>query len=586
LPDQAMTESVDNIGSIPSLITDRLNLVNSKREMDMVDQTQKLIGEQSWGAGFSLPLSVEKPYLQHEMDSSLPSSWIRKHLSTKSPYPHEDKHVGPVSDIPEGYELVQLHLICRHGTRYPSSSKAITFQKLTEKLRQAAVPGFEWLQRWPSEKLYPISKGNLLSAKGDSDLYRIGRRFAVRYQGFLDRYPYDANTYELQSSSKSRCSQSAYAFSVGFLEGRRARDTDVEGCDESEMPPVQPVDIFTLPIGLDKELAVKYACPRWLESVKDSPKVVREQLLYKDDFLPELAERLSTIFSSNDRSPQVNITTKDVETIFGICGFEVAFHNNDQTWCQLLRQSAPGSPNILESEKSNFLKLEISNDLDDYYTYGPGVPFNKHLGCELGTSLSNAIEDALTLEMEHPSSNRKSGDDDDDPRHFRGLFKFGHSETILFLSSFLGLYDQRGIPLRGDMTPEQYAQREFRASKISPFAANIAFEVFRPKPSNPHRKRRIEYEEKDEQYSPFRYRVPVGLVRLLVNEEPMIIPGCGSDYFCEWETLRAIFRRAGAGCNFDGCCTSLSLAKVSPRVFVSDRHDEICLSVEPLAKYT
>ncbi|KAF9169736.1 PHOsphatase [Mortierella sp. AD010] len=566
-PDQAIP--------IPSPVVNRLNLDNPKREMDMIDQTQKLVDEQSWGTGFSLPLSNEKPSLQHEMDSPLSLSWIRSHLSTKSPYPHDNKRVGPMGDIPEGYELVQLHLICRHGTRYPSSSKAITFQKLTEKLRQVAVPGFEWLERWPSERLYPISKGNLLSTKGDSDLYRIGRRFGIRYQDFLDRYPYDANTYELQSSSMSRSSQSAYAFSVGFLEGRRASDINVE----PEIPPIQPVNIFTLPIGLDKELAVKYACPRWLENVKGSPKVVREQLLYKERFLPEIAERLSIMFSTKDGSSQVNITTKDVETIFGICGFEVAFHDNDQTWCQLLRQSAH------ETEKSNFLKLEMSDDLNNYYSFGPGVPFNKHLGCGLGTSLSNAIEGALTLEPEHLSSNGKSGDDDDDdPRHFRGLFKFGHAETILFLSSFLGLYDQKGIPLRGDMTPEQYAQREFRASEISPFAANIAFEVFRPKPRNLHHKKRIEYEEK-EQYFEFGYHVPEGLVRLLINEEPMIIPGCGSDYFCEWATLKKIFRRAGAGCNFDGCCTSLGSTKVSSRVFVSDRQDEICLSVEPLSRY-
>ncbi|KAF9102652.1 PHOsphatase [Mortierella sp. AM989] len=466
-------------------------------------------------------------------------------------------------------------MICRHGTRYPSSSKSIIFQKLTEKLRQTVVPGFEWLQKWPSEKLYPITKGNLLSAKGDSDLYRIGRRFAIRYKEFLDRYPYDANTYEFQSSSKSRCSQSAYGFSVGFLEGHRVSDT---GYDKSETPPVQPVDIFTLPIGLDKELAVKYACPRWLESVKNSPKVVQQKLSYQEKFLPELADRLSVMFSTRDGSAQINVTTKDVETIYGICGFEVAFHNNDQTWCQLLRQSASGPvTNSFDNENSNFLRLEISNDLDDYYTYGPGVPFNRHLGCELGTALSDAIEDALSLESELPSSKRKS-DDDDGPYHFRGLFKFGHSETILFLSSFLGLYNQKGVPLRGDMTPEQYAQREFRSSKVSPFAANIAFEVFRPKHKNLRNKKRVEYDE-NRQESILKYDAPKGLVRLLVNEEPLLIPGCGSDYFCEWATLKSILRHAGAGCDFDGCCASLVPSEVLSRVFESD---PICLSVEPV----
>lgn len=91
-----------------------------------------------------------------------------------------------------------------------------------------------------------------MAAKGDSDLYQIGHRFAIRYKDLLDRYPYDANTYNFQSSSKSRCSQSAYAFSVGFFEGRHATDPGLENAKEDkedeEKSPIQPIDITTIPI--------------------------------------------------------------------------------------------------------------------------------------------------------------------------------------------------------------------------------------------------------------------------------------------------------------------------------------------------
>lgn len=40
-----------------------------------------------------------------------PLNWIRTHLGTKTPYPHESRPVGPLKDTPEGYELVQLHLV-------------------------------------------------------------------------------------------------------------------------------------------------------------------------------------------------------------------------------------------------------------------------------------------------------------------------------------------------------------------------------------------------------------------------------------------------------------------------------------------
>ncbi|KAI7832311.1 histidine phosphatase superfamily [Gamsiella multidivaricata] len=554
-------------------------------EADMVDRTEQLIYAQSWKTISSVSLHKDESNSTAESRPLLPLNWIRRHLGTKSPYPHQDRPVGPLTDTPAGYELAQLHLICRHGTRYPSSSNAIAFQTLAEKLERVVVPGLEWLRSWSSEKLYPVTKGNLLSAKGDSDLYQIGSRFAIRYKDFLDRYPYDANTYEFQSSSKSRCSQSAYGFSVGILQGRHVNDPGAEG----QMPPVQPVDIFTLPMGLDKEMAMKYACPRWLESVRDGPNVLREARSFQEKFLPDLAKQLSTMLNPKDGPNIVNITVKDVGTIYGICGFEVATYDNDRTWCQLLHRGTMGaSSDNLGSSKSNFLKLEINSDLRDYYTHGPGVPFNRHLGCMLGTSLVNSIEMALDPNADNIAANRKGDDDDEGNGLFRGLFKFGHSETILFFSSFLGLYDRNGIPLKGDMTAEEYEKREFRSSKISPFAANMAFEVYRPKPNSTSGKRRLAYDD-GSSYPPMKSDTPRGLVRLLVNELPSVIPGCGSDYFCEWATVKEIFQRAGAGCNFDGCCTSLDPSAgpdaISWKMFgavEAANPAPVCLTVEPV----
>lgn len=191
---------------------------------------------------------------------------------------------------------------------------------------------------------------------------------------------------------------------------------------------------------MDKELAVKYACPRWLESVKGSPAALGEALFYKEQFLPKLAERLSAMFSSDDASVSANITTDDVEAIYSLCQFEVALYDNDQTWCQLLRQGIrKTAADSLEDQRFNFVNLEISGDLDDYYVHGPGIPFNRHLGCVLGTSLANSFEMALEPNEKKRTTGRSIlGDDDDDgPHTYRGLFKFGHAETIFFFSSFL-----------------------------------------------------------------------------------------------------------------------------------------------------
>ncbi|KAF9106245.1 PHOsphatase [Mortierella sp. AM989] len=483
---------------------------------------------------------------QGKKDSSPSLSWIQKHLGTKSPYPHGDKRASPLRDTPKGYELAQVHLVNRHGTRYPSSSKIIAYQKLAAKLGKTAVPGYEWLKTWPGGELYPVEQGNLLTPNGDSDLYQIGRRFGIRYKDFINRYPYDANTYDIRSSMKPRCTQSAYSFTEGFFQGHHT-SVEVNGIkqDKSKRPPLQPVAISTLPAGLDKEIAIQDSCPRWVEKIKEDDNTVHEMEVYQKTFLPQLAERLTSLLSNG--VSQVNVTTKDVESIYGICSYEVSVYNNDKTFCELLKRGGP----VSESKNSSFVNFEISGDLDDYYVFGPVIPFNRHPGCFLGTNLANSIEAALTADPVIPE------DDELGPSYYRGVFKFGHSETIFFLSTFLGLHNQTSVYLTGDMTPEQYAQRDFYTSKISPFSANIAFEVYRPKPSNAIRKRADS---------------PKGLVRLLVNEDPTIIPGCGSTYFCEWDTFKQILQKQGAGCDYEACC-------------VLDPADgQTCLSIDPLTR--
>jgi hypothetical protein len=140
------------------------------------------------------------------------------------------------------------------------------------------------------------------------------------------------------------------------------------------------------------------------------------------------------------------------------------------------------------------------------------------------------------------------------------------------------------------MTPDQYEKREFQTSKISPFAANIAFEVFRPKPIGVSGKRRLAY-NKEPLESQVEPDTPRGLVRMLVNEEPTLIPGCGPDYFCEWAVFKEVLRRAGVGCDFDGCCTSLDrpmdsevVSKSLSKTMDLIQPAPVCLTVDPVVK--
>ncbi|KAG0032667.1 PHOsphatase [Podila clonocystis] len=508
---------------------------------------------------------IELDQTRHKGDSSFSYAWLRTHLGTKGPYPHEDRPVGRLNDVPEGYELVQLHLLNRHGTRYPSTKKSKAFKILAEKLRTASsVRGFEWLKDWSAGSKYPVERGDLLAARGDSDLYQIGHRFRNRYSTFLDKYPYDANAFNFKASAKARCTQSGNAFSAGFFEGRYTNDPNMNHRSPSKWPSVQPVSMSTLPSGLDKEIAVKYACPRWQEQVDGRPELtLRQKTLFEPTFLPQLAAQVTQSLKAG-----VNVTTTDISNIYQLCGFEISIYDEDQTWCRLLRPSMLNPSLKKVDDREHFLKLEILDDLDDFYTHGPGVPFNRHLGCVFGTTLLDSIK----MLLDDKTGIQKRDDDEDPELPHHGVFKFGHSETIMFVSSFLGLYHQRGIPLTANMTAEQFARREFRASNFAPFASNIVFEMYQPK-KRAGLKRRGDAPSGGSAESK-------GLVRMLVNEKPFQVPGCVA-MFCDWATFKAVLEKAGAGknCDFDGCCANGSGECGAPKV---QDAPATCLSPDPI----
>ncbi|KAG0034267.1 PHOsphatase [Podila clonocystis] len=500
---------------------------------------------------------IELDQTRHKGDSSYSYAWLRTHLGTKGPYPHEDRPVGRLNDVPEGYELVQLHLV--------TTKKSKAFKILAEKLRTASsVRGFEWLKDWSSGSKYPVERGDLLAARGDSDLYQIGHRFRNRYSKFLDKYPYDANAFNFKASAKARCTQSGNAFSAGFFEGRYTNDPNMNHHSPSKWPSVQPVSMSTLPSGLDKEIAVKYACPRWHEQVDGRPELtLRQKTLFEPTFLPQLAAQVTQSLKAG-----VNVTTTDISNIYQLCGFEISIYDEDQTWCRLLRPSMLNPSLKKVDDREHFLKLEILDDLDDFYTHGPGVPFNRHLGCVFGTTLLDSIK----MLLDDKTGIQKRDDDEDPELPHHGVFKFGHSETIMFLSSFLGLYHQQGIPLTANMTAEQFARREFRSSNFAPFASNIIFEVYQSK-KRASLKRRGDAPSGGSAESK-------GLVRMLVNEKPFQVPGCET-MFCDWATFKAVLEKAGAGknCDFDGCCANGSGECGDPKV---QDAPATCLSPDPI----
>ncbi|KAL1923397.1 uncharacterized protein VTP21DRAFT_8377 [Calcarisporiella thermophila] len=368
-------------------------------------------------------IAVTNEDYRHQHNDKSPAEFNFR-LSTKSPYPWESANPRPGMLFLKKCKLEQVQVISRHGTRYPGKKDIKEFDALPSHFNKSELTGkYGWIQIWKNP--FPIEKEDILDKQGERDLYLLGKRLAKHYDHFLSTFRYDETTVEFRSSSESRSGQSGSAFAIGLFEGRGTLTRSH----------IQPVYIPTLPKGQDTQLAPKYACQKWQNEVKNDKKGAREQAKFESEQLAGIASRLSGLFS-------IKVDTQLVKTIYKACAFEWAIFRRKETWCSLLNLD-------------DFKLLEYYEDIEDYYKHSYGNPLNEYVGCDLATSLVKDMEAGLK----------------------KGVFKFGHSETVNFLYSALGFFkDER--ELDANWTKEDRERRKFRGSIISPFAANLIFELY------------------------------------------------------------------------------------------------------------
>ncbi|CAG8850409.1 3177_t:CDS:2, partial [Racocetra persica] len=118
------------------------------------------------------------------------------------------------------------------------------------------------------------------------------------------------------------------------------------------------------------------------------------------------------------------------------------------------------------------------------------------LGCAYITQFVNSVEDYLN------GKSRMVAD-----------LKFGHSYTEIIVLTTLGVFKNE-YPLAADLTLEQMKGLKYTTQKALYWTSTIYFEIY----TSPG---------KDV------------LMRLVVNFEPYIIPGCGGEY-CKWSKFKDI----------------------------------------------
>ncbi|KAF7595014.1 acid phosphatase pho5 [Aspergillus hancockii] len=279
------------------------------------------------------------------------------HLGGNGPW--VEKIDGPNArgvDPPNRCTIDQLHMISRHGERYPTKSAGGRHLALLSRIKEANVVlngSLSFLNEWtyftdePQEDFEQLTRTGPYA--GTLQEFSTGVRFLTRYGHLLSRHAIT----RLWASDCERVIESAQHFASGLfgLNWERHRKAVLE----------------IIPETLDRRadtLTPADTCPKYIEDpTKGHDNGVNMLALFQNAYIPAIAERL---ISDEQNTALGHLTNLEVYSMQEMCGFETIARGSSP-WCDI----------FTHEDWENF---EYARDLIHYYRAGPGNPYAGAMG--------------------------------------------------------------------------------------------------------------------------------------------------------------------------------------------------------------
>ncbi|CAO3651433.1 unnamed protein product [Mucor hiemalis] len=262
-------------------------------------------------------------------DARVSLTWALGHLGTRSSYPN--KELRDYDPITLEYDINQIQLVIRHGTRYPvlSGIHAINEALLTlnESSNEQLV---SWMKDYKNE--YLEHRAGQLNGYGQEEEYLIAKRFAKRYpqliHSLIDGDTISSNDFQAFSSWSNRTSQSGQAFCLGLFEGF------------GQLGPtnIMSVPILSFPQDHDSLISLDNSCPRWQLEAKARIWELMQPVL--ETFIAPISRRLSKELNIE------NVSITDVKNLYDACSTEISMRRRVDTFCKVFNRQ-----DILQLEK-------------------------------------------------------------------------------------------------------------------------------------------------------------------------------------------------------------------------------------------
>ncbi|CAK4132439.1 unnamed protein product [Aphanomyces euteiches] len=339
-------------------------------------------------------------------------------LGTKTPYYPQAldfEELPPPTCVP-----VQVNMVLRHGSRFPTIKVIRAIEATTRKLQARMISLPMWLETWNVETYYPVDEAGQLAPSGVQEMIALGQRIRRKYaRDFASHYAKPHFTFE--STWKDRTRESATSFAFGFFDGH------------------QPVHYEVAPKGADTELRFFDNCPAYDHAVELNATATLQYSLFANS---EAMQRNLKLFQEYFNLS--SLTIKDLDTAYDACAFDVAVYGIFHHWCSLFPDD------VLHS-------MEYFKELKQYY--------RKSHGNAMAVDIAAPLIRDIVESMRNYTDGKGS---------VQGHFRFAHAETLLPLVSILGFHKDEP-PL---MASTNAYDRRFRTSELSPFSGNLAFVLY------------------------------------------------------------------------------------------------------------
>ncbi|MCC5878890.1 MAG: histidine-type phosphatase [Idiomarina sp.] len=387
-----------------------------------------------------------------------PAEFIDTTLTSKTPYqPRQD--ASTYSSVPDGYQIVMLQHVARHGSRGLSSAddddlmmqlwqQAESEDALTA-LGRELQPALDAMLRVHQQLGY-----GEISTLGRQEHAQMASRILQRHGALFNPQAAASRPIFVTHSGRSRAAQSGEA----FVEQLVAEQPHLAERIQPAYPSPQTV-YFHKAEGSEGYDDYRDNDPRLVAAMAQieggdrTQRVAEEAMkrLFNDDFVARLQAGDYSFSAQADDEDQIN---NALDALFALHGLYVIAPN------LAADEEIDMTPFLLPEHAS---WLAYVDDADSFYGRGSGF---------VGEDITYRGADALFLEMFAQIDELQQAPEDAPLASLR----FTHAQVTMPIATWLQLADTE-LPVEPDML-YTYETNPWRAAIVSPMSANVQWEIF------------------------------------------------------------------------------------------------------------